>query len=155
MREFVQVHIEGNDGEERNRHPAFVYQKQELVPRSEEGATVAAVYTVPPGKAAFPYHYHLKNEESYYILAGTGALKTPTGEKAVSAGDFLFFPAGEAGAHKLMNTGAAPLTYLNIDAAHDLDVAIYPDSGKIGVWGKGVNKVFQTASETGYYEGEE
>ena len=33
-------------------------------------------------------------------------------------------------------------------------VAVYPDSGKIGVWGKDVNKVYKTEENVGDYEGE-
>ena len=36
----------------------------------------------------------------------------------------------------------------------DLDVAEYPDSGKIGVWGKRINRVYLQDNDVGYYEGE-
>ena len=61
-------------------------------------------------------------------------LKTPTGDRRVSAGDLLFFPASSEGAHKLTNTSATEkLVYIDFDVIRDLDVAIYPDSDKIGV----------------------
>ena len=44
--------------------------------------------------------------------------------------------------------------YIDFDTANDLDAALYPDSGKMGVWGKGANKVFRLSEEAGYYEGE-
>ena len=69
-----------------------------------EANTLVRVYELPPGKSAYPYHYHLKNEETFFILRGEGLLRTPEGERAVKAGDLLFFPAGEDGAHKLTNT---------------------------------------------------
>ena len=34
------------------------------------------------------------------------------------------------------------------------DQALYPDSGKIGVWGKQVNKVYHLDDDVDYYEGE-
>ena len=120
-----------------------------------EAQSLVRVYEIPPGKSAYPYHYHLKNEETFFILKGEGLLKTPEGEKEVRAGDFLFFPADETGAHKLTNTSATEkLVYLDFDVIHDMDVTLYPDSGKIAVWGKDTNKVFDLGSSVDYYQGE-
>ena len=134
-------------------HDGYEYRKRTLVSRGQAGC-VAGLYEIPPGKAAYPYHYHLKNEEMFYILSGSGVLKTPQGERPVRACDFLFFPANQNGAHKLANTGAEPLTYLDFDTSHEIDVTFYPDSGKIGVWGRGTNQVYNTNDQVGYYEGE-
>jgi len=134
-------------------HGNFEYRKWSLLPRGKAGC-VAGLYEIPPGKAAYPYHYHEKNEEMFYILRGEGTLKTPQGEREVKAGDFLFFPANASGAHKLTNTGEVDLAYLDFDTSHEIDVTFYPDSGKIGVWGKGINQVYQTDSQVGYYDGE-
>jgi len=82
-------------------------------------------------------------------------LRTPKGEQIVRTGDVLFFPASPEGAHKLTNTSSTEtLVYMDFDIIHDLDVAEYPDSGKIGVWGKGINKLYQREEDVGYYEGE-
>lgn len=135
-------------------HEGFEYRKWNLLPRSSGAGCVAGLYEIPPGKAAYPYHYHVKNEEIFYILRGTGTLKTPQGERPVCAGDFLFFPANEHGAHKLTNTGEEPLAYLDFDTSHDIDVTFYPDSDKIGVWGKDINQVYKTENQVDYYEGE-
>ena len=43
---------------------------------------------------------------------------------------------------------------IDFDVIHDLDVTVYPDSGKIGVWGKQVNKVYHLDDDMDYYEGE-
>ena len=50
----------------------------------------AALYEVPPHKAAFPYYYHLANEESFCILQGHGMLNPSNGQRPVQQGDFLF-----------------------------------------------------------------
>ena len=120
-----------------------------------EANTLVRVYELPPGKSAYPYHYHLKNEETFFILKGEGLLRTPEGERAVKAGDLLFFPAGENGAHKLTNTSQSEmLVYLDFDIVHDLDVTMYPDSGKIGIWGMDTNKIYRIGDDVGYYENE-
>ena len=136
-------------------HEGYEYTRRNFVPRGQAEGALVTVYEVPPQKEAYPYHYHLKDEETYYILSGEGLLKTPEGEKRVSAGELLFFPAGSEGAHKLTNTSLTKmLVYIDFDVIHDLDAAIYPDSGKIGVWGKGVNRVYPLDADVDYYEGE-
>lgn len=136
-------------------HEPYEYIKKDFVPRGYAGSTMVSVYEIPPGKAAYPYHYHLKNEETFYIISGEGILKTPGGDRKVTAGDLIFFPAKAEGAHKLINTSAAEkLVYIDFDVIHDMDVTVYPDSGKIAVWGKDVNRVYPMNANVDYYNGE-
>ncbi len=120
-----------------------------------EAQSLVRIYELPPGKSAYPYHYHLKNEETFFILRGEGLLRTSEGERNVKAGDLLFFPAGETGAHKLTNTSDTEmLVYIDFDIVHDLDVTVYPDSGKLGIWGKDTNRIYRMDDDVDYYEGE-
>ena len=136
-------------------HEGYEYFRRKFIPFGEAKNTLVSVYEIPPGKAAYPYHYHYKNEETFYILSGEGALKTPDGEKRVAAGDFLFFPTGPEGAHKLTNCSEKEnLVYIDFDVVHDIDVAIYPDSDKIGVWGMGINEIYPRSADVDYYQGE-
>ena len=140
-------HIIGREGCE--------YYRRELVTKKNAEQCNISIYEIPPGKSAYPYHYHLKNEESFYIISGNGILKAPSGNIAVTAGDFLFFPANEKGTHKLTNTSENEmLTYLDFDTYNDIDLTLYPDSGKIGIWGKDVDKLFKMCQEVNYYDGE-
>ena len=139
----------------------YEYRRRELVQKARDydlmgrGGAAAAQYELPPGKAAYPYHYHLKDEEAYYVVSGEGVLRTPEGERPVAAGDFLFFPRGEAGAHILTNAAEGEtLVYLDFDATHDLDVCYYPETGKVGVWGMGTDVLYRAADVVGYYDGE-
>lgn len=142
------------DPRHKAEHEGYEYTRRYFVRRGEARSCVVSVYEIPPGKSAYPYHYHVKDEEVFYIISGEGALRTPQGQRAVRAGELIFFPAGEGGAHKLTNTGTEPLTYIDFDAVNDLDVAVYPDSGKLGVWGMGVNQVFRREDEVDYFDGE-
>ena len=120
-----------------------------------DARSLVRVYEILPGKSAYPYHYHLKNEETFFILRGEGILRTPEREQTVRPGDLIFFPAGEAGAHKLTNTSESEnLVYLDFDVVHDLDVTIYPDSGKLGIWGMDTNKIYRMDDDVDYYENE-
>lgn len=149
------MHISELPAKVKAEHAGYEYVRRNFVKRGESANTLVSVYEIPPGKAAYPYHYHLKDEETFFILSGEGVLKTPEGERRVAAGDLLFFPAGSEGAHKLTNTSdREKLVYIDFDVIHDLDVAVYPDSGKIGVWGKGINRVYSMDGDVDYYEGE-
>lgn len=139
----------------KHEQDGYEYVRKKFVARGEAASTLVSIYEIPPMKSAYPYHYHLKDEETFYIISGEGLLKTPDGERPVRAGELLFFPAGSGGAHKLTNKSATEkLVYIDFDVIHDLDVAVYPDSGKIGVWGKGVNRVYHLDDNVDYYDGE-
>lgn len=146
--------IEDLPAQHEGRHKSYEFIRRQFVRRGEGESTLVGIYEIPPGKAAYPYHYHLKDEETFFILQGEGTLRTPQGERSINAGDLLFFPAGNEGAHQLINTGSDALVYIDFDVIHDLDVAIYPDSGKIGVWGKDVNRVYRADENVDYYDGE-
>ena len=136
-------------------HEGYEYFRRKFIPYGAANNTMVSVYEIPPGKSAYPYHYHHKNEETFYILRGEGLLKTPEGERKVAAGELLFFPTGETGAHKLTNCSETEmLVYLDFDVVHDVDIAVYPDSGKLGVWGMGINQLFRQEGHVDYYDGE-
>ncbi len=140
---------------ERAEHPAYEFRKKIIVGKEDSEKFDVSVYEVPPGKSAVPYHYHLRNEEVFLILSGKGLLRTPKGEQAVSAGDFLYFPNNENGAHKLTNASdSEPLVYADFDIVHDPEVAFYPDSDKVGVFGKGHRVLLSMSKQVDYYEGE-
>ena len=139
----------------KNEHEGYEYYRRKFVPFGVAKNALVSVYEIPPKKVAYPYHYHHNNEETFYIISGEGILRTPNGERKVSAGDLLFFPTGAEGAHKLTNSSETEnLVYIDFDVVHDVDITIYPDSEKIGVWGMGINKLYPQASEVDYYDGE-
>ncbi|NLT98786.1 MAG: cupin domain-containing protein [Christensenellaceae bacterium] len=140
---------------QRADHPRFGFKKRTVVGKEDTDNLDVSVYEVPPGKSAYPYHYHLGNEEVFFILSGTGLLKTPEGERTVSAGDFIYFPNNEAGAHKITNVSESePLVYVDFDILHEPEVVFYPDSGKVGILGKGHRLIFRQSETVDYYEGE-
>ncbi len=139
----------------RCEHGGYEYFRRKFIPFGGARNSLVSVYEIPPGKAAYPYHFHYKNEETFYILEGEGTLRTPEGERKVAAGELLFFPAGPEGAHKLTNRSETEkLVYIDFDVVHEIDVAVYPDSDKIGVWGMGINRLYPQAENVDYYDGE-
>src|SRR5947209_5660760 len=68
-----------------------------------------SLFEVAPGKRAWPFHYHVANEEAFYILAGSGLLRLGTEEFQVGEGHFVTFRCGPENSHQLINTGSEPL----------------------------------------------
>jgi uncharacterized cupin superfamily protein len=95
--------------------------------------TSVFVYEIAPGGASCPYHYEY-NEEWLLVVDGTVSVRTPDGELSLERGDLVCFPAGPAGAHKIMNRSDAPARTMLFSQASSPSVAVYPDSGKIGVF---------------------
>ena len=116
-----------------------------------------SLWELPPGEAAYPYHYHLGDEELLIVLDGAGRLRTPEGWRDLVRGEVFSFLPGEAGAHQLVATGKQPLRFLAFSTAGDPDITHYPDSGKLAASVRrpgGFRAVFRAADEADYYEGE-
>lgn len=155
MQDIKKAQIDEIVCKHKSEHDGYEYYKKEFVPRSEAKQCIVSIYEIPPGKSAYPYHYHTKNEEVFYIISGSGVLSTPNGVKNITKGDLLFFPANEKGAHKLSNNSSTDkLVYLDFDTCNDIDITFYPNSNKIGVWGMGINQVFRTDQNVDYYKDE-
>ena len=101
----------------------------------ELGSTETAmyVYDLTPGESSSPYHYEYA-EEWLLVVAGSVVVRRPDGEQTLQAGDLVRFPAGPAGAHRVMNRGDTPARTLLFSSARVPAVSVYPDSDKIGVW---------------------
>ena len=90
-------------------------------------------FTVEPGRAGFPRHFHCFIDEAIYVLAGEGTLTIGDATVHLRAGDYVNLPAGPDHAHQLVNTGKHPLEYLAMSTLSGGDVVEYPDSGKLAV----------------------
>jgi uncharacterized cupin superfamily protein len=98
---------------------------------SQMGATI---YEMPPGQALCPYHYEYPEEEWLIVLEGTATVRHPGGEDQFEPGTVIAFQQGPEGAHQIKNTGSeGNLRVIMISTLADLNVAVYPDSDKIGV----------------------
>jgi uncharacterized cupin superfamily protein len=137
-------------------HQPYEYHKYEVTKRNKENQCYVAIYEIPPQKANYPYHYHLKNEEVFYIISGNGIVETPTGNRTITAGDIIVCPPSAAGAHRLINASQIEkLVYLDVDTVNTPEVVIYPNSDKFGVILQGESSSFyKRDSAVDYYEGE-
>lgn len=58
--------------EHKNDYDGYEFFRRTLIPKGLAKGCNVALYEIPPGKSAHPYHYHMKNEESFYIISGKG-----------------------------------------------------------------------------------
>ncbi len=117
-----------------------------------------SLWLVPAGQTAYPYHFHLTEEEVLVLLEGDLALRTPTGWERVRRGDVVRFPVGEDGAHQLVNDGTIDARFLAVSTHGQPDVVLYPDEGKIGSAertpdGTGLKVYFKLEDAVPYDEG--
>ena len=121
----------------------FAFRRRRLGPETGGRALGCSHMEIPPGKTAFPFHFHSGFEEAIYVLEGTGTVRIGKQSVAVRGGDYVAFPAGPDTAHALTNTGTTPLLYLCLSAPATpatMDIVGYPDSRKIA-FASGVDPV--------------
>ena len=86
---------------------------------------------LPPGKQSCPFHWHLREEEHFYILEGSCVLRAGQERHVMRAGDYVCFPAGTEIAHCFENPYQEACRFLAIGSRHADEIAVYPDSGKM------------------------
>ncbi len=106
-----------------------------------------------PGMYSFPYHSHRNSEELMMILSGSLTLRSAEGLKIVNKGELVFCEIGDSGAHQFYNHGNKPCIYLDIRSTVGIDIADYPDSGKINILP--FREIYEKDSKADYNKGEE
>ena len=118
-----------------------------------------SLWQLPPGEAAYPYHFHYADEELILVLRGRPTLRTPEGTRELSEGEAVRFPLGEEGAHQLRNDTDEDVTFVAVSSHGRPDVVVYPDSNKIGVGerlprGGGLREFFRREGAVDYWDRE-
>jgi uncharacterized cupin superfamily protein len=106
-----------------------------------------------PGKFSFPYHYHRNAEELVLIISGSITVRTSKGLEIVGQGQIVFFEIGEEGVHQFFNHTNEPCVYFDLRTNPGIDVAVYPDSGKINILP--FNEIYEQQSRVEYNTGED
>ncbi|MCL1873666.1 MAG: cupin domain-containing protein [Clostridiales bacterium] len=165
MKEIIITNMGKIAPKHENKHKKYEFYKYEVTDSQEKyevfspnegNQTVVAFYALPPGKSAYPFHYHTTNEEVFYVISGNGILETYTENYQITAGDVIVCPVGEKGAHKIMNSSQTEnLVYLDVDTNNTPDIAYYPHSNKIGIRAAGgIRDNFSLDGKIGYYDNE-
>jgi len=144
--------------DEPREHPGFTCSRARLGRQAGSERTGLSLWEVPPGEAAFPYHWHVAEEEIVVVLSGAPTLRTPSGTRVLDQGEVVCFRVGEEGAHLIANDTDEPVRFLSFSNAQP-DLVVYPESGKLGVFerkadGTGIRAMFRMDDAVDYYKGE-
>jgi uncharacterized cupin superfamily protein len=150
--------FDGELDDERTEPAGFTWRAARLGPQLGGEKLGASLYELEPGEKTFPYHYEYGAEEWLLVVAGRPTLRDPEGEHELRPGDVVCFPEGPVGAHQVRNGTDEPIRVLIFSTKGEPNAAVYPDSGKIGVW-TGNNeadppRLFRIGTELDYWDGE-
>ena len=150
------INIENPDFDEPRDREGFRAKRAAVGRQAGAVKLGASVWELPPGEAAYPYHFHLAEEEMIVVLAGTPTLRSPAGEREVPQGEVLVFLRGEEGAHQLINRSGEPVRFLALSTRGAPDIVVYPDSNKISCRDEsvGLRELHFRANAVDYWEGE-
>jgi uncharacterized cupin superfamily protein len=145
--------------DERREHQGFRALRARLSRQAGAERLGLSLWELPPGEAAYPYHYHLTEEELLLVLDGRASLRTPGGWRELYEGELVSFPRGERGGHQVVNRTAETVRFLAFSTSGEPDVVMYPDSGKLGAFerrpdGGGMRALFRVNETVDYYDGE-
>ncbi|URZ18163.1 cupin domain-containing protein [Clostridium felsineum] len=137
-------------------HQPYEYFKYELEKSFYNSKMRVSIYEIPPYKSNYPYHYHLKNEEGFYVINGKGCLTTYNSKIKIKKGDIILCPPMKKGGHLIENiSDKESLEYLEFDVSDYPDVIFYPKSNKIGIIEDMEEKFFfDKESTVDYYKNE-
>lgn len=151
--------IEEPDFELRDGPPGFRAKRARIGYELECETVGVSLWELPPGEAAYPYHFHYSDEEVVIVLHGRPTLRSPEGERVLEQGEAVRFPVGPEGAHQLYNPGEETVRFLALSSSGHPDIVVMPDSNKISPAernprGEGLKVYFDRDDEVGYWQGE-
>ena len=94
----------------------------------------------------------------FLILSGNGTLRYGNETRRIRAGDVICCPTGGAEtAHQIVNDSDEELAYLSISTMCPAEVCEYPDSGKVGAYGRSETRLrhmTEASANVDYWKGE-
>jgi uncharacterized cupin superfamily protein len=146
--------------EDGNRPEGFRSQRARIAYELGSELIGCSLWRVPPGEAAYPYHFHIGDEELVIVIRGRPMLRTPQGTRELDEGEAVRFPPGEDGAHQILNRSDEPIAFLAVSSHGRADVVVYPDSNKLGAGERlprsdGLRALFRREDEVGYFDREQ
>ena len=144
--------------DEPREHPGFTCRRARIGRQVGSEKIGLSLWDLPPGQAAYPYHWHIAEEELVVVLTGRPSLRTPDGWRELEQGEVVSFLVGEAGAHQIVNRTGETVRFLALSNQQP-DICVYPDSGKVAASerrpdGGGLRLMFREQDAVDYHEGE-
>jgi uncharacterized cupin superfamily protein len=152
------TNIKQPEFDEPREHRGFNCRRARIGRQAGSEKVGASLWELPAGEAAYPYHWHVAEEELLVVLDGEPSLRTPDGWRELSEGEVVSFPTGEEGAHQIVNRTGETIRFLAISNQQP-DIVVRPDSKTVGVFerrpeGGGLYAHFRLGDEINYFEGE-
>ena len=82
---------------------------------------------LPAGEISSQRHWHSKQDELVYVLAGELTLITDEGEQTIGPGMTAGFAAAVENGHQLVNRSEVEAVYLEVSDRSQNDICEYPD----------------------------
>jgi uncharacterized cupin superfamily protein len=145
--------------DEPREHAGFRCLRARLSRQAGSERLGLSLWELPPGETAYPYHYHLAEEELLVVLSGQPSLRTPGGWRELQEGEVVPFLRGDAGAHQIVNRTQSTVRFLAFSTNGEPDIVIRPDSKTINACerlpdGGGLRSIFRMKDAIDYYDGE-
>jgi uncharacterized cupin superfamily protein len=153
----MSVNLFGDEWDGGRDRPGWQWKRLTVGERLGAEKIGASLYELAPGQRTFPYHWQAIEEEWLIVLAGRPTLRDPSGERVLEPGECVVFKRGPQGAHTVRNDTDEPARLLLLSSDRDgpAEIAFYPDSGKVGLFGDDFRKFLREEAEIDYFEGEE
>ena len=151
----MSVNLFGDEWDEKRDWPGWQWRRLGVGERLGAEKIGASLYELAPGQRTFPYHWQQLREEWLIVLRGEPTLRDPNGERRLEAGDCVVFRTGPDGAHSIRNDTDEPVRLIMLSSEGDAEMYVYPDSGKIGVFGEDLQKILDLNAELDYLHGEQ
>jgi uncharacterized cupin superfamily protein len=151
------VNLFGDEWDAGRDRPGWQWRRLGVAKRLGAERIGASLYELAPGQRTFPYHWQVIEEEWLIVIRGEPTLRDPGGERRLAAGDAVVFKRGPDGAHSIRNDTDEPvrLLLLSSDRESAGEIAFYPDSGKVGIFGERFDKYLDENAELDYFRGED
>lgn len=147
--------LDGELGEDSRARDGHRFRRTQLTLVYDSKLTGMSVYELPPGEAAWAYHFELQREEWLIVVSGKVVVRSPDGERTLRAGDVACFPPGESGAHAVRNGSESPARFAMPSSFAPLGyVAVRPDSNTALIVGPGFRRIVPLDEDRGYWDGE-
>ncbi len=145
--------------DEPREHPGFRARRARIGYQLGSERIGLSLWEVDPGQAAYPYHFHLTEEELVVVLDGELTLRTPEGERELEMGEVVRFARGRGRRSSDHQPLAAIARFLSTSTNGEPDIVFYPDSDKVGAAGAAAARwwgaaVLPPGDAVDYYDGE-
>lgn len=161
---FPVVNLHSEDWDDERERPGYSWHRLQVGKRLGAELLGASLYELQPGERSFPHHFHYGNEELLLAVAGAPTVRHVGGERELEPGDVIVFRRGPEGAHQVVNRSGEPCKFLMVSTMNRPEVAVYPDSGKVGVFDEApgpardaareLRAYLPLAAEVDYFDGE-